>query len=154
MIRVEPRYVRLSAIVYSHSICRACGSAGAADRPACRVTTCLACGSPQCMSHGLGRGQCAICYVGILVGWSGSDRRCSYKRCGERAIATSGKRNVCARHAHQARAVGVYGREGRVSVAEYIADHLARREREWALLDHVADANPIAGTASAWLGHP
>lgn len=56
-------------------------------RPYCDATTCKACGITQCMSNGLARGQCGYCHVGLLPGWSGSDRKCGYTGCEQPAIA-------------------------------------------------------------------
>lgn len=68
-----------------------------------QVAICMMCGSPQCHGNGLGRGQCSLCYVGLLPGWSGSIGKCSYARCGKPAVARGrGHRMVCKSHAeHQ-----------------------------------------------------
>lgn len=82
--------------------CRYCGTfwGGAGD---CKATVCMACGASQCMGNGLGNGQCSLCYVGLLPGWSGSDGTCTYKGCGSLAVARGrGRKKICAVHAaHQ-----------------------------------------------------
>ena len=100
------RLVCKDSLIYEFSCCAACGTGwGAAPGAAkqghtCEVTVCKACGGPQCLSNGLAGGQCLICYVGLLPGWSGSDRKCDYKGCKESAIARTGGLNkyVCVEH--------------------------------------------------------
>lgn len=106
--------------------CRACGTrwGGYPDR-LCPVVTCLACGTEQCMANGLSRGQCGVCFYGLLPGWSGSDRPCGYKRCPNRAVAAVGgqARYACREHLARNR------------MAEKIEAGLARREGAWVLAD-------------------
>lgn len=63
----------------------------------CDQTTCKACGITQCMSNGLGNGLCGYCYVGILPGWSRSERPCAYKGCKHNAVAVT-RKDACADH--------------------------------------------------------
>lgn len=119
-----PRYVRRDSRVAPSSLCTLCGTHwGGYPSRVCPVTTCLACGSPQCMVNGLGRGQCSICYVGLLSGWSGNDKPCGYKGCSSRAVARVGngaRAYVCASHlAHK--------KPG------YVPAQLADRDRTWVL---------------------
>jgi hypothetical protein len=51
------------------------------------------------MGDGGGNGQCAVCFEGLLPGWSGSDRRCQRAGCGGQAVARQRKRAVCREHA-------------------------------------------------------
>lgn len=73
--------------------CALCGSfyGVVAPRRVCETTACLACGSRQCLSRGLGNGQCGVCYYGLLPGWSGWDHPCGYKDCPHRAVARVGR---------------------------------------------------------------
>lgn len=57
----------------------------------CDATRCLMCGTRQCMANGLGKGACGICFVGLLVGWSGDKQKCGIKSCDERAIARASR---------------------------------------------------------------
>lgn len=86
----------------SHCLCcGACYGICKGEARACRVFTCLACGTPQCSVNGLSRGQCAICYSGLLQGWSGSraGQPCTYKGCSNPAVARGrGGKLVC--HVH------------------------------------------------------
>lgn len=78
----------------------------------CGRSTCLRCNSVVCSSHGLARGQCPICYHGLLTGWSGNDRLCGYKGCGQPGVARGrGRKPVCAYHAdHQGLPKGDWSR--------------------------------------------
>ena len=80
--------------------CDLCGSMSVSAGRVCDATTCAACGTRQCMSNGFGRGQCSVCYVGLLPGWSGFDQRvCGYKHCGRPAIASAERVHfVCSEH--------------------------------------------------------
>ncbi|MDO8611103.1 MAG: hypothetical protein Q7R95_11310 [bacterium] len=97
------RYVRKDRRIYDFSTCNLCGDAYGVIKPEIqhRATTCLLCGTRQCMGNGLGNGCCSICYHGLLPGWSGSEGICSYKNCGKVAVARGkqGKRYVCLEHA-------------------------------------------------------
>ena len=109
------RYVSKSRHVYPDSLCLLCGAnygicAGAVvGQPRrCRPTTCKACGSAQCSVNGLGRGQCAVCHIGLLPGWSGAECLCSYTGCGCPAIARAdgANRNRCAFHLERGKWAG------------------------------------------------
>ena len=117
------RWVRKDRRVYDFSTCKLCGSACGVVKPAvqCAATTCLACGSRQCMSNGLARGTCSICLVGLLPGWSGTDRSCSYAGCAERAVARADGQNAyrCCFHLERGKWAG------------YAAARLAEREKYW-----------------------
>lgn len=118
-----PRWVRKDVRIYDFSHCKACGVAcGDAKTHGgyCSVTTCLACGSPQCMQAGGSNGQCGICYHGLLVGWSGWKKVCGYKGCNEQAVAAvPGKRYACKEH---------LARRGTDAL---IAKYLAERPAHW-----------------------
>jgi hypothetical protein len=112
--------------------CRYCGRFGAD----CAIAVCDACGSPQCHGNGLGRGQCSICYVGLLPGWSGHDRPCSRKGCRQRAVAEAPRAgNVCAEHALIAVCVAAGKGRERQTVAEYVQRRLEERAKQWELID-------------------
>ena len=84
------RYVRRDRRICADSLCLLCGANWGICRGArrvCRHATCKACGSAQCSANGLGLGQCGICSVGLLSGWSGSDVPCDYTGCTELAVA-------------------------------------------------------------------
>ena len=105
------RYVRKNSQTYPDSHCLLCGAnygicKGEPRR--CRPTTCMACGSTQCMVNGLGRGQCVVCYVGLLPGWLGTNCTCSYKGCGQPAIARAdgANRNRCRIHLERGKWAG------------------------------------------------
>jgi hypothetical protein len=129
------RFVRKERRVYDFSLCRLCGSAGGCSAPRCSRAVCLACGTPQCHSNGLGNGTCGVCYVGLLPGWSGSDRPCGYKGCGERAVARAPRVGLCCRQ-HMQRA----GVLGKVTAA------LMDRAKRW---DEVNDDGSPAAAAPA-----
>ena len=122
------RWVRKDRRIYDFSGCAACGTCwGAAPGAAkqghtCSVTTCLACGTDQCMGNGLGGGECGVCYYGLLLGWSGTDRPCGYKGCRERAVATTPRVGFACK-AHLARS----GLD--VRIQGYLAD----RDKTWEL---------------------
>lgn len=96
------RFVRKNRVVYASSHCRLCGSCHGVVAPEIehRGTTCMLCGTRQCMGNGLGNGCCAICFYGFLPGWSGIGGNCGYKNCRKPAVARGirGKRGVCAEH--------------------------------------------------------
>jgi hypothetical protein len=71
---------------------------------ACTQTTsrlCMACGTPVCACEGLARGQCPVCYRGLLAGYSGAgDRKCGYAGCNNLAVASSPRvKYACYHHA-------------------------------------------------------
>lgn len=103
-ILVGGRYVRRDARVYPDSHCLFCGTCYGITRGeprACRIATCLACKTPQCASNGACRGQCGICLVGLLPGWAGSVRQCTYKGCTRVAVAVVKRWPVCLEHLDQ-----------------------------------------------------
>lgn len=131
---IPPRFVHKNATIYDFSICKACGSAGAADSPACRTTACMACGSTVCRSHGLRDGTCPICFRGILPGWSGADQNCSYKNCPNKAVFRNGAKACCSEHAQTAKKRGINKKQ---TVVEYIKDCLESRKHNWVLVSEV-----------------
>ena len=100
----QGRYVRKDRRVQHDSHCLYCGANYGivkGEPRACRTTTCLACGTKQCMVNGLGNGQCSVCYHGLLEGWAGSacGQACSYKGCKQHAVARGrGRKRVCLAH--------------------------------------------------------
>lgn len=128
------RYIRRDARIYAHAGCRACGTAAATGL--CAVAVCAACGTPQCHGNGLARGTCAICYIGLLPGWSGYARPCGYKGCAAPAVAAEAPRvgNVCKAHLERAKYPAAYGHPAE-SAAARIVRRLAERDRGWVLFD-------------------
>jgi len=124
-----PRWVRRDARIYSYGMpCSYCGTHWGGYPNGCPVATCLACDTPQCLGNGLGRGTCGVCYLGLLPGWSGSNRGCGYKGCHDRAIAMAPRMgHVCASHALRAK------HSRTETVAEYIVQRLAERDSAWIL---------------------
>ena len=129
------RWVKKDRRIYEFSCCAACGTGwGSAPGDAkaghmCDRTICLACCSPQCMRSGLGRGQCSICYVGLLPGWSGSDHACDYKGCAERAVARVGgiNKHVCFEHLK------------RKKEAKYVMESAERVKRDFVLVPEMTE---------------
>lgn len=122
------RYVRKDRVRAAGG-CRACGSfwGQPSAKGACGVTTCMACETPQCMSNGLGRGQCSICLVGLLTGWGMGDRPCGYKGCTALAVAAVPRvQYACREHLKRA----VIQRE---PAAKFIAAQLASRSARFVL---------------------
>jgi hypothetical protein len=117
------RWVRRDRRVSDHSLCDLCGAAGFTSGR-CRVTTCLCCGSPQCMANGGARGQCSICHVGLLPGWSGTDRPCGYKGCPNRAVCAAPRVGYCCRE-----------HRGRAGLLPRMNEYLLARGKEWVLVD-------------------
>jgi hypothetical protein len=124
-MQITPRYVRKNRRIYNFSLCKACGSAGG-TAGLCGATTCLACNTTQCMSNGLGCGQCSVCYVGILPGWSGSDQTCAYKHCDKKAVARLGnvRKPVCKEHLE-------YKQAG------YVEQRVSERDKSWFICEAV-----------------
>ena len=122
---MDERFVRRDRRIYEFSHCILCGTGYGGPRgQKCRVTTCLACSTPQCMVNGLGRGSCGICLVGFLPGWAGmTSQVCGYKGCGQQAVAYAPRvKRVCKGHL------------ARAGLAEKIAAALADRDRTWVLM--------------------
>ena len=119
------RYVRKDRRIYDFSLCKACGTAwGGYPSKYCPRSTCLACSTPQCLGNGLGGGTCSICYRGLLPGWSGTDKPCGYKGCGERAVSEAPRvRYVCKSHL------------ARVGLDKSIERALVERDKHWMALE-------------------
>ncbi len=135
------RWVRKARRIYEFSSCHCCGTCwGGYPEHRCPVTTCLACGSAQCMGNGLGRGQCSICCHGLLPGWSGNPGVCGYAGCGQPAVFGSAPRvgRVCPAHLSRCRIyLGPHaGSKGStISALDYIAREPARRSVNWEWID-------------------
>ena len=118
-----PRWVRKDRRIYDFSLCTYCGTAwGGFPNRQCPLTTCRACGTTQCLGNGLANGTCAVCYIGLLPGWSSSSGwLCGYKGCGRDAVARVGgqAKFACAEH---------LARNGK---ADYVARAVAERDRAW-----------------------
>ena len=114
------RWVRKDRRIYDFSLCDLCGTAGGTTGR-CNRSICMACGSAQCSSNGLARGTCGICFIGLLPGWSGNNRKCSYKGCNNQAIARVDGQNSlrCREHLERGKWAG------------YIARRLAERNLAW-----------------------
>ena len=132
------RWVRKDRRIYHDSYCLLCGAnygivQGAPRR--CGTSTCLACGSSQCSVNGLTRGQCGICSIGLLTGWSGTDRPCGYKGCTERAIVRADGQNPyrCRVHLEQGKWKG------------YLDTRIAEREKYWQEVEDSAHLFPKLG---------
>ncbi len=122
--RAAARFCSTNTRIYDFSDCLYCGACYGiclGEPKACKVTACLACHTTQCMVNGLARGQCSICLVGLLPGWSGTDRVCDYKGCGKKAVARCDgpNKNRCPYHLEKGKWDTVY------------ADSLDRRWRRW-----------------------
>ena len=125
------RYIRTDRRIYADAHCLLCGANYGicrGERRVCRPATCKACGSAQCSVNGLGRGQCGICAVGLLSGWSGSDVPCDYTGCTEPAIARVDGVNKRRCRAHLERG----------KWAGYIAKRLEDRDRTHVVVDAAA----------------
>ena len=97
----------------------------------CRVTRCLGCGTRQCMSHGLARGTCAVCYYGHLEGWSWGLKgrpECGYKKCKNPAVFVNVPRiQACCEEC--ASRPKIMTKEGRLPLKDAVA--LFVQERKW-----------------------
>lgn len=64
---------------------------------------CLGCGARVCACHGMARGTCPLCFVGLLTNYVKSDAHCSFAGCKGWGIADGrrGKRYVCFAHAEK-----------------------------------------------------
>ena len=125
----QPRFVRRDRRIYHDSYCQLCGTCYGickGEKRVCREATCLACGSKQCSVNGLGRGQCGICLIGLLTGWSGSEgRQCSYAGCSAPAVVRVDGVNKLRCHMHVDRG----------KWAGYIAERLQEREQIYVEVD-------------------
>lgn len=127
MTTVEARWVSSGRRIYEGAHCLCCGTNWGilkGEPRACKVTTCMACETPQCMSNGLARGQCGICLIGLLRGWSGSNCTCDYKACLQPAIVRVDglNKNRCALHVERGKWVG------------YIKKRLEERDKHFKLV--------------------
>lgn len=60
---------------------------------------CLACNTRICACHGIGNGQCPVCYRGFLTQYY-KPMACGYKGCTENAVAKSPRvERACLKHA-------------------------------------------------------
>ena len=94
-----------------HGQCSDCGSVYGivGNGHDCGSSICSLCGAVVCMSYGLAKGTCPICYHGMLSGWSHGraereyNGKCSYKHCVEKYVAYGrGRKPICKVHAiHQ-----------------------------------------------------
>lgn len=129
-MNIPPRYVRRDRRVYPFSLCKACGVAGLTDadggrtKIVCSPTTCLACGTTQCLSNGGGNGRCFICFYGYLPGWSQRQQSCRYSGCTEPVVARAGAWPVCKNHLERRK-------------PGYTSDRLAERDKTWILCEAV-----------------
>lgn len=97
---------------YNWAQCSYCGRAQAND---CRRAQCLACGSYVCLGDS---SNCPLCLIGIIPGWSGSNRPCGYKHCDQPAVAKADRiHSTCAGHVRRAKSNGR-------TVFEYISQHV------------------------------
>lgn len=63
---------------------------------------CLGCGAKVCGCHGLVRGQCPICYTGLLTNYYKIGHRCGYKGCKKpAAVAVPRVKFACLDHAKE-----------------------------------------------------
>jgi hypothetical protein len=122
------RWIRKDRRTYHDSHCQLCGANYGivkGSRRRCGTSTCKACGSVQCSVNGLGRGQCSICTIGLLTGWSGTDKPCNYKGCTERAIVRVDGQNPyrCMQHLERGKWAG------------YLARRIEERSKFWVEVD-------------------
>lgn len=125
---MSTRWVRRDRRILHDSHCLLCGACHGicqGEPRVCRTSTCRACGSVQCSVNGLACGQCSVCHIGLLTGWSGTDRQCQYTGCHEPAIVrVDGQHQYrCRTHAERGKYLG------------YIARQLASRDRYWQEVD-------------------
>jgi hypothetical protein len=136
-------YVRKDRRVYEDSHCLLCGTnygICSGEHRAHPPTNCLACDTPQCWTNGMSRGQCSVCYVGLLPRFS--RHKCGYAKCGKDAIAAAPRvKYVCADHAKTAKS------NNRViknqTIAQYVkAQLIENRDKHWISIQF--DMNQIA----------
>ena len=83
--------------------------------------------------NGAGHGQCGVCHVGVLEGWSGSGATCDRARCGRPGVADLRRRRLCLVHAASV-VVRMRGRPPIAAVeiaAAALRDALAGRTEGW-----------------------
>lgn len=122
-------YQRKDRRIYPDSHCLLCGDNYGicqGEHRAHPPTECAACGTPQCWTNGMSRGQCGVCYIGLLNKKFGSPK-CGYKGCNKDAIAAAPMvKYVCADHARTAKSS-----MKPLTVAEYVQRHLDTRDKTW-----------------------
>ena len=115
------RWVRKNRRIYDFSKCEYCGTGWGNG---CKEIICLACGSIQCESNGLGRGICSICLIGFLPGWFRTNKKCGYKHCQNDAICKAKFiRQVCKEHMIKQ------------NLNVHIKERLDQREERWELIE-------------------
>jgi hypothetical protein len=129
-------YVRKDRRIYPDSHCLLCGTnygICTGEHRAHMPTECAACGTPQCWTNGISRGQCSVCYVGLLSRFGG--RRCGYAKCGKDAIAAAPRvKYVCADHAQIAKANNRVVKDQ--TIAQYVqAQIVDNRDKFWTLVE-------------------
>jgi len=88
-----------------------------------RPSTCKACGTPQCWTRGLARGQCSVCYIGLLDAFS--TRKCGYAGCNQEAVSAALRvKYACKDHLDKPYTRGKTTRQ-------YISELLANRDKAW-----------------------
>lgn len=126
-------YVRRNRRIYDFSTCLLCGDAygiAQGEHKAHRPSRCRACGTLQCWTNGLARGQCAVCYVGLLDAFA--DRTCGYAGCGKQAVAAAPRvRYACKDHLERAR------------LNTSIAEAIANRDTAWQRVEFTFDQFPV-----------
>jgi len=83
-----------------------------------RTTTqvCLACGAQVCACHGITRGQCPVCFRGLLSQYY-KPQRCRYKGCAAHAVAATPRVGfACLEHATER---GGFQQPSAARIAEY-----------------------------------
>lgn len=129
------RLQRIDAKIYPNSHCLICGDSYgivSGEHRAHRPSTCKACGNTQCWTEGLARGQCGVCYIGLLDAFS--SRKCGYKGCDKEAIAAvPRKRYACKFHLANS------------DSDTYIMRHLAERDKRFREIDVEVYNYPILG---------
>lgn len=128
-------YVKKNRRIYDFSTCLLCGDAYGickGEHKAHPPSLCAACGTPQCWTNGMSRGQCGICFIGLLDRFSG--HKCGYAKCGKDAIAAAPRvKYVCADHAKTAKSNNNIVKNQ--TIAEYIQAQLAERDKWWIPLE-------------------
>lgn len=126
-------YVRKDRRVYPDAHCLLCGNNYGICKGEHRAhppTKCAACGTPQCWTNGMSRGQCSVCYIGLLDQRFGS-RKCGYKNCGKEAIAAAPRvKYVCVDHAQTTKTNNRVIKDQ--TIAQYVqAQIVENRDKFW-----------------------
>jgi hypothetical protein len=99
----------------------------AGEKRAHPPSICKACGTPQCWTNGLARGQCSICLIGLLDRFSA--RKCGYAGCGHDAVAAVPRvKYACKTHLAQAKIGGI-------AAEQYVTQRLNDRSKNWERID-------------------